>query len=379
MICQNQPRSRASSALNDAIDSYRRGDYEAAAEGFKVAQAGVNDLTPLQQQDLARFVGFNTKALQHRAAAADLVLQAEKAEREGKGPVAADLAQKALGNQYLPPLDKVKAQELLARVRGTPAMAANGNAAAKAKLAQARKAYAEGNLEAAEQMAHEVERIGIVVGPGDDSPRKLLDEIAHARQDASALLMLARAAVARGDLDRAEALAKASKKAESVVAFHMWGDSPSKVLDDVAHARKEAAEKELARKQAAKKDVVKVQPAEKDGPKPMVVEKDKPKDPLLVADLPKGPPVPPKPDALPPAPDAARMAQTADQARLLMREGRKRAARRPARQGRRVRPQGRRPEAQSRLVGRGHARQAARRCAGGKEVEDGRKGRRSEG
>ena len=30
-VCQQLPRSRASDGLNDAIDSYRKGDYEAAA------------------------------------------------------------------------------------------------------------------------------------------------------------------------------------------------------------------------------------------------------------------------------------------------------------------------------------------------------------
>src|SRR5262249_32033840 len=67
--------------------------------------------------------------------------------------------------------------------------------------------------------------------------KMLLSEIAHTRQDPAMLLTLARAALARGDFDRAEALAKASKKAEPVYAVHLWGDSPSKVLDEVQAAR----------------------------------------------------------------------------------------------------------------------------------------------
>jgi len=336
VVCQTLPRSRASGALNDAIDSYRKGDYEAAAEGFKLAQAGSNDLTPVQRQDLAQFVGFNTAALQRRAEAADLVRQAEKAEREGKGTVAADLAQKALGNQYLPPVDKLKAQELLARVRGTTTTSAGGGAvAAKAKLTQARKLYAEGNLEAAEQLAREAERTGVVIGPGEESPRKLIDEIAHTRQDAGALLTLARAAVVRGDLERAETLARASKKVEPVYAVHLWGDSPAKVLDDVAAARakKQAADKDMARKQGGDKEIAKMPPADKDGPRlpsadkdgprPMLAEKDKPKGNLPAADMMKVPATVSKTDTLPSAPDAARAAQTADQARQLMRDGRK--------------------------------------------------------
>jgi type II secretory pathway component GspD/PulD (secretin) len=302
-VCQNLPRSRASTALNDGIDSYLKGDYEAAAESFKQVQAGLGDLAPLQLEDLKKFSHLNEVALQHRVEAAELVRHAEKAEREGRGSAAAELAQKALANQYAAAADRQKAQDIVNRARGTAAGApAKGGTSvvARGKLTQARKLLAEGNLDAAEQLAREADRAGTVAGPGEDSPTKLLEEVAHTRQDPAALLSLARAALARGDLDRAEALAQSSKKAEPVYSVHVWGDSPSKVLDEVQAAR-------TAKKQQPAKDVVKTS-AEKDTPP--------------AADALKGAVVK-KPDALPPPPDTQKAAQATEQARQLMQQGRK--------------------------------------------------------
>jgi type II secretory pathway component GspD/PulD (secretin) len=236
VVCQNLPRSRASGALNDAINSYSKGDFEAAADSLKLAQAGANDLTPVQQEDLKRFLQLNESALKRRADAADQVRQAAKAEQDGHDATAADLAQKALANQYVAPGDKQRAQAIVGRVRGTGTAPGN-SVVTKGKLLQARKLLAEGNLDAAEQLAQEVDRAGVTTGPGEESPKMILAEIAHTRQDPALLLTLARAALAHGDVDRAEELAKASKKAEPVYAVHIWGDSPNKVLDEVQAAR----------------------------------------------------------------------------------------------------------------------------------------------
>ncbi len=293
-VCQNLPRSRASTALNDGIDSYSKGDYEAAAEKFKQAQAGFNDLAPVQQEDLKQFSQLNDAALRHRTEAAELVRQAEKAEHDGRGLAAAELAQKALGIQHADPADKQKAQEIVAHVRGTPAGATA--TVGKGKLDRARKLMAEGNLDAAEQLAREADRAGAGDGPGEESPKKLLEDIAHTRQDPVALLNLARTALARGDLDRAESLAHASKKAEPIYSVHLWGDSPSKVLDEVQAAR--AAHKQQSDKTVARKD---------DSPAP---------------DASQSAPVVKKSDAAPGA-DSQRAAQLTEQARQLMQQGRK--------------------------------------------------------
>jgi type II secretory pathway component GspD/PulD (secretin) len=236
VVCQNLPRSRASSALNDAINSYGKGDFEAAADSLKLAQAGANDLTPVQQEDLKRFLQLNEGALKRRADAADQVRQAAKAEQDGHDATAADLAQKALANQYVAPADKQRAQAVVGRLRNAGA-APGSSVVTKGKLLQARKLLSEGNLDAAEQLAQEADHAGVTAGPGEDSPKMILAEIAHTRQDPALLLTLARAALARGDYERAEELAKASKKAEPVYAVHLWGDSPNKVLDEVQAAR----------------------------------------------------------------------------------------------------------------------------------------------
>jgi type II secretory pathway component GspD/PulD (secretin)/tetratricopeptide (TPR) repeat protein len=312
LVCQQLPRSRASETLNDAIDNYRKGDYEAADRGLKQAQAGSADLTPLQQQELAQFTKSNDAAMQRRAEAADLVRQAEKAEREGRGLIAADLAQKALANQFAASADKEKAQAIVGRVRGTPAGATAGvaPAAGKDKLMVARQLLAEGDLDAAEQVAREADRAGVKAGPGEESPKKLLETIAKTREDAGALLTLARAAVTRSDLDRAEALAKASKKIEPIYAVHLWGDSPSNVLHDVQVARDK---KMAADKEAAKKPVVAKQPPPpKDNPTPTVPPKE-----TVAANKPDVVPPPP------PAPDAAKVTQATEQARQLLMQGRK--------------------------------------------------------
>jgi type II secretory pathway component GspD/PulD (secretin) len=327
VVCQQLPRSRASTTLNDAIDNYVKGDYEAADAGFKQAQASANDLDPQQQGDLSRFTKLNAAALQHRAEAADLVSQAEKADREGKGATALDFAKKALANQYVSPADRQKARDIINRVSTTPAGATAagatgatpGSVMAKGKLAQARKLFAEGNLDAAEQLAREADRAGAAPAPGEESPKKLLDDIAKTRQDATALLTLARAALTRGDLERAEFLAKQSKKVEPIYSVHLWGDSPSKVLDEVEAARtakKRAAEKE--------KEVVKRPPVEKDTPKKSADKPAPEKDNSSVMDSVKGMFGGKKPDA-PPAPPAEspKVTQATEQARQLVQQGRK--------------------------------------------------------
>jgi type II secretory pathway component GspD/PulD (secretin) len=279
VVCQNLPRSRTSGALNDAINSYGKGDYEAAAASLKQAAAGANDLTPAQLEDLKRFSQLNEVALKRRGEAAELVRQAVKADKDGHHAPAADLAQKVLANQYVAPADKQKAQQIVARLRTTPAA---NSVVAKGKLAQARKLLAEGNFDAAAQLAHEAERAGAVAGPGEESPKMVLAEIEHTRQDPALMLNLARAALTRGDLDSAESLAKASKKAEPVYSVHLWGDSPAKVLDEVQAARKSGkpvvVKEKVGKPAADSKKSVAMSPKQDRQPAP-VPEKHLPADP----------------------------------------------------------------------------------------------------
>ena len=74
---QGQARpSRAHLALSNAIEHYRRGDYEMAANFFQQAQDGQEDLTTAERQDLANghkdwkrleWMGFSSMATKKTA------------------------------------------------------------------------------------------------------------------------------------------------------------------------------------------------------------------------------------------------------------------------------------------------------------------------
>ena len=104
----------------------------------------------------------------------------------------------------------------------------------------------------------------------------------------------------------------------------MWGDSPARVLDDVAaaRARKQMAEREKTSKTNTTWNVDVPKDGAKPIAKPVVAEKEKPKAPAS-ADPMKNPPTVAKTEPLPALPDAVGSAQAADKARQLMRDGRK--------------------------------------------------------
>src|SRR5262249_50988142 len=118
-------------------------------------------------------------------------------------------------------------------------------AQARSKLKQARLLMARGNYDAAQALAQEADHLHAPLLPGEDTPQKVSQDIAHARtvvvpsNDPKALVSAARVALNRGDLDQAESLAKQADQASSVWSSmsHLWSDSPSKVLRDVAAAR----------------------------------------------------------------------------------------------------------------------------------------------
>jgi type II secretory pathway component GspD/PulD (secretin) len=111
---------------------------------------------------------------------------------------------------------------------------------ARTKLQQARALMARGNYDAAERLAHEVEGMPVKFPEREDSPRKVLEEIARARtplpKDAKGLLLAAHAALQKGDLDNAERLANEAQKAQGFITWP-WGDSPKKVINEVQLAR----------------------------------------------------------------------------------------------------------------------------------------------
>jgi type II secretory pathway component GspD/PulD (secretin)/tetratricopeptide (TPR) repeat protein len=131
---------------------------------------------------------------------------------------------------------------------GNPASA---QAVARTKLRQARALLAKGNHDAAEALAKEAERLAATYAAGEDTPGKVLDDLAKARVaalkpgDVKGYMAAARGALARGDLDQAEQWAHEADKASSAwTSWQLWGDSPAKVLKDVqAERAKLAAQK----------------------------------------------------------------------------------------------------------------------------------------
>jgi type II secretory pathway component GspD/PulD (secretin) len=257
--------SKTHSALKNGIDSYRKGEHEAAAKFFEQAKAAQNDLSANERQDLETWTQLNNAALQARREGGDKVRQAEEAAKAGKTQEALDLLKTVTpSQQFLSPADKQKAQQLGEQLRpaSTNAKASNATtvALARAKLQQARAMIAKGNYEAAQALATEAEQLGVTYSAGEDTPKKVLDEISKARtvvipdNDPKGYLTAARKALDHGDLDLAEHLAKeAEKKGGTSMwsSLKVWGDSPAKVLRDVQTARARQAK---ARADAKGKD-----------------------------------------------------------------------------------------------------------------------------
>jgi type II secretory pathway component GspD/PulD (secretin) len=272
---QSRP-SRVHDALRMAMDAYRRGDYELAATYFQQAKAGEEDLTPSERQDLTNWLKLNGTALQARRDAARQIRQAEEAARQGRTQDALMLIRSIAPNQqFLSVADKQRLQQLSDQLipgqRGSAAPDGGSNSPAlvqaRSKLKQARMLLTRGNYDAAQSLAQEAERLGAPYQAGEDTPQKVLADIARARSvaatptDPKALLAAARTAYEQGKLDEAERLAKQADQASTMWSSmsHLWGDSPSKVLRDVAAARAQqtaatATAKDTAVKNAAAKD-----------------------------------------------------------------------------------------------------------------------------
>src|SRR5262249_38282302 len=134
------------------------------------------------------------------------------------------------------------------------------------KLQQARAQMAQFNFERTEQLAHEAERLQPKLNPGEDTAKKVLDDLARVRTDPKALLTAARVALGRKDYDRAEMFAHMSEKNAGAFTFPFWADSPAKVLKDVQDLRGHgpAASKTPAANAAAKAAPAKPTPAKPD-------------------------------------------------------------------------------------------------------------------
>ena len=216
-------------ALNNGVECYRKADYESAASYFAQAQAGEAELSMEERGDLATFSRLNGTALKERTDGRNYLRMAEDAANDGRNAEAEALLKVVAGNQFLSLDDKAKIQRLSERLGGVnpmnPATGSNANASnavmARTKLQQARTMLARSDYAGAEKLAHEVEAMHVTFTEREDSPRKILDEVARSRmpKDPKSLLAASRAALQKGDLDNADRLAQEAKRTASTFTF----------------------------------------------------------------------------------------------------------------------------------------------------------------
>jgi type II secretory pathway component GspD/PulD (secretin)/tetratricopeptide (TPR) repeat protein len=238
---------RVHSALNSGIDCYRRADYEAAAALFQQAQTGQDELSADERQELANLFRLNSAALMARQQGSEQLQQAAGAIEAGRIAEAQNLLKAISTNQFLTPADKQKAQRLIAQFpsgasvgAGTGSSVAPGvspGVLARTRIQQARQLMARANYEGARALAKEAEQQKVTYNAGEDTPRNVLDDLDHCTNDAKRLLSGGRIALLENDLDRAEELARRAQDEARGWQFWPWGDSPSKLLKDIAVAR----------------------------------------------------------------------------------------------------------------------------------------------
>jgi Flp pilus assembly secretin CpaC/tetratricopeptide (TPR) repeat protein len=244
-------QSRVHNALRAALDCYRRDDYELAATYLQQAQAGQDDLTPDERVTLKNYQQLNTRALEARREGTKQLRIAEQAIQQHRTQDAIAALKAVMPNQqFLRAAEKQRFQVASEQVmpRGSGAQPSGGSnqaalAQARSKLKQARVMMARGQYDAAQSLALEADRLNVSYVPGEDTPKKVLDDIQRTRslvqsKDPKILLSAARKALDHGDLDEADRLAsEADRQSSFFSSMKMWGDSPEKVHHDVALAR----------------------------------------------------------------------------------------------------------------------------------------------
>src|SRR5262245_49563660 len=322
--------TRAHSALNAAIDSQRQGKYEQADVLFREAQAHQTELTAEERQDLANRMKANASALQARREGDEQLRKAEAAYKAGRTGEAEDLLKKVIANSSVSSDNRRKAMQLAGQIRprgvepnsavNTPAVktpAVNTSLPlARAKVQQARALVTRIDLDGAEQLALEAKKMNATFTASEDTPDKIMRDVAGLRNDPKALLAAARAACERGDYDHAEKYAHMCEQKESMWTIHFRGDSPSKVLKDARAGRARMAQtsikapavaqsqKPMDAGSVAKETVVNPPRVETMGAPPRVETPAAPKSPYAAIDYKSTPPAvatpaPAKPEDVP--------------------------------------------------------------------------------
>src|SRR5262249_8053382 len=135
----------------------------------------------------------NEIALKGQRDGAEQVRKAEAAAKTGQTQDARNLLKEVAGNSYLTPADRQRAdqlaQSLQPRTSGPTSQPVASSSTttplvrARAKLEQARKLLGKGEYEAADILVREADALGAVYTPGEDTPKKVRDDIAKARSN----------------------------------------------------------------------------------------------------------------------------------------------------------------------------------------------------
>jgi type II secretory pathway component GspD/PulD (secretin) len=228
--------------LNNAIDSERRGEYEAADQYLREVQLHRAELSPGEQQELDRLHQGVAQALDARREGAARLSQAEQLFQQGRAADVAEIVKRLAATEpYLAPADRQRLGNLRSRLPGVglapAAPVADPVGMVRQKVAQARALIAHGSFEAAEALARQAQMLGAALPAGEDNPQKVLETLDQTRKDPRVMLQAARSAMQQGDLDRATHYAQLSEKMASGFTFPFWGDTPAKALKDIQAAR----------------------------------------------------------------------------------------------------------------------------------------------
>ncbi|MDW8223072.1 MAG: hypothetical protein RMJ82_09005 [Gemmatales bacterium] len=254
----NSGALRPASALQEAINLYRKGEYEEAARYFDLAELGRHQLSPADQKRLEEYRGRNAADLQGRRQTVQQLAAAQEAVANQQWAEAEQLLKQLRSSKYLKPQEQQTVNQLsdqLARRQGRRWLlfGRNDNASprvdAEALLAQGREALKNNEFDRAETLARQAKEAGYsAIFPWSDSPDKLLRDIQAARtkqqanaagtppQDPDKLLSQAREAFRQGDLELAEQLAQQARQAGHS-SWWPWSDTPEKLLREVQQAR----------------------------------------------------------------------------------------------------------------------------------------------
>jgi len=184
---------RARDLKNTAYEFYKQGDYDSAAAIFSKVQARQNELTTLERQDLRKLIDRNDVAMRGRREGGIQLRQAAEALAQNKLDEANRLLKLATSNQYLSKADTESLNGLLDQVRVSNRLTSplaptlkDGKVDYNVLMLQARDALKKGNLDRADQLAQVAEKAysgpPAWMQPWSDNPGKIRREVQTARQ-----------------------------------------------------------------------------------------------------------------------------------------------------------------------------------------------------